>query len=158
MGNKDVKNFRTVKNAEYSDFLEKGRPTTSNSKVFNKSIASTKTTSFNLNTNTNEDDKKTITKYVEQESESTAPHTEKNDIKKSRNLANKLYKPVNKIQFMEIFGNNNELKITTSPSKTNNLDMSLRGQSFNIITCQEEVMNKSQYMTLNNEIETIHVS
>ena len=27
MGNKDVKNFRTVKNTEYSDFLEKeGQP------------------------------------------------------------------------------------------------------------------------------------
>ncbi len=82
---------------------------------------------------------------------------------RSRNTKNKNFNsPLRKAGITEVFGKNNG-KLNYSPGKSdlihNNLshDFIFNRNSFNIITCQEGKMNKSQDFNINTEQDNIHV-
>lgn len=140
--------INNTKESEFTNSLGKNKGTC-------KSVSiTTKTTTSNC-TNT-EDDKKLINQNNYKDNFEITN-------KKSRNKKVKtILSPDRKAGFTEVFGKKDN-KMNFSPDKIDIIhnhvshDTSFHRQSFNIITCQEETINKSQDCTINYDHDTIHV-
>jgi len=127
----------------------------SNNKGACKSFSITNKTTMTNNT-VNDNDNKLCNKNIEKDDFNL-------ENKKSRNPKNKYFNsPMRKARMTEVFGKNNG-KLNSSPDKSEFIhnhishDINFHRPDFNIITCQNETMNKSQDCIINTEQDNIHV-
>ena len=149
-----IENEKKTDNSHKSDdSLKKGQSfTTGMSKSSNTTKSTRAANNFNM---TNEDENKMRKRNFDKETEiTTSLNLVRKDSQKSRNIRNKLYKPANKTKIVEVFGSPNKFDVFATNTCN---DLSFKGQSFNIITCLEEVKNTSTNLTLNRELSTINV-
>ena len=149
-----IENEKKTDNSHKSDdSFKKGQSfTTGMSKSSNTTKSTRAANNFNM---TNEDENKMRKRNIDKETEiTTSLNLVRKDSQKSRNIRNKLYKPANKTKIVEVFGSPNKFDVFATNTCN---DLSFKGQSFNIITCLEEVKNTSTNLTLNRELSTINV-